>query len=82
VLNCLAFFVSPKEDEQRKRRHGFEGKLSGSTLVGTTTGRDGTPWQWTGEKAPDLKRKTEPKWGEPKQLFNGKDRSGWRLSDI
>src|SRR6202790_5723548 len=58
-------FVSPKEDEERKDDMAFEGKLSGSTLVGTTTGPDGTPWQWAGEKAPDLKRKTEPKGGEP-----------------
>src|SRR5882724_1406820 len=69
-------FVSPKEEEDRKDDMVFEGKLSGTTLVGTTTGQDGTPWQWTGERAPDLKRKIEPKWGKPMQLFNGKDLSG------
>ena len=41
-------FVSPKEEEDRKDDMVFEGKLSGKTLVGTTTGPDGTPWQWTG----------------------------------
>src|SRR6202166_3260124 len=81
VSNGRITLVSPKEDEERKDDMVFEGKLSGSTLVGTTTGPDGTPWQWTGEKAPDLKRKAEPKWGDPKQLFNGKDLSGWRPSD-
>jgi hypothetical protein len=81
VSNGRITFVSPKEDEERKDDMVFEGKLSGSTLVGTTTGPDGTPWQWTGEKAPDLKRGTEPKWGEPKQLFNGKNLNGWRPSD-
>jgi hypothetical protein len=81
VSNSHITFVSPKEDEERKDDMVFEGKLSGSTLVGTTTGPDRTPWQWTGERAPDLTRKTEPKWGEPKQLFNGKDLSGWRPSD-
>src|SRR3984893_5129275 len=80
VTNGRITFVSPKEDEERKDDMVFEGKLSGSTLVGTTTGPDVTPWQWTGEKAPDLKR-TEPKWGKPTQLFNGKDLSGWRPSD-
>ncbi len=74
-------FVSPKEEEDRKDDMVFEGKLSGKTLVGTTTGPDGTPWQWTGERASLLKRKGAPKWGEPKQLFNGKDLSGWRASD-
>jgi hypothetical protein len=74
-------FVSPKEEEDRKDDMVFEGKLSGKTLVGTTTGPDGTPWQWTGERAPSLKRKAAPKWGKPTQLFNGKDLSGWTESD-
>ena len=74
-------FVSPKEEEDRKDDMVFEGKLSGKTLVGTTTGPDGTPWQWTGERAASLKRKGEPKWGKPTPLFNGKDLSGWRMSD-
>jgi hypothetical protein len=74
-------FVSPKEEEDRKDDMVFVGTLSGQKLSGTTSGQDGTPWQWTGERAPDLKRKTEPKWGGPKQLFNGKDLSGWRPSD-
>ena len=74
-------FVSPKEEEDRKDDMVFVGTLSGQKLSGTTTGQDGTPWRWTGEKAPDLKRKAEPKWGEPTQLFNGKDLSGWKASD-
>jgi hypothetical protein len=74
-------FVSPKEEEDRKDDMVFEGKLSGKTLAGTTTGPDGTPWQWTGERAPLLKRKSAPHWGKPTQLFNGKDLSGWTTSD-
>lgn len=74
-------FVSPKEEEDRKEDMVFVGTLSGQKLSGTTSGQDGTPWQWTGERAPDLKRKAEPKWGKPTSLFNGKDLSGWRPSD-
>ena len=74
-------FVSPKEEEDRKDDMVFEGKLSGKTLVGTTTGPDGTPWQWTGERAPLLKRKSPPKWGEAKPLFDGSDLTGWTPSD-
>jgi hypothetical protein len=74
-------FVSPKEEEERKDDMVFEGTLSGKMLVGTTTGPDGTPWQWTGERAPSLKRKSAPKWAKTVQLFNGKDLSGWRMSD-
>jgi len=74
-------FVSPKEEEDRKDDMVFEGKLVGATLVGTTTGQDGTPWQWTGVRAPDLKRTKPPKWGKPISLFNGKDLTGWTPSD-
>lgn len=74
-------FVSPKEEEDRKDDMVFEGKLAGGKLVGTTTGPDGTPWQWTGERAPKLIRNSSPAWGNTVQLFNGKDLSGWTPSD-
>lgn len=74
-------FVSPKADEDRKDDMVFEGKLSGKELSGTTTGPDGTPWQWTGVRAPSLKRTSEPKWRKAIQLFNGKDLTGWTPSD-
>ena len=81
IANDHITFVSPKEEEDRKDDMVFEGKLSGKMLVGTTTGQDGTLWQWTGVRAPDLKRRRDPKWGNPMQLFNGKGLSGWRTSD-
>jgi len=81
ISNDQITFVSPKEEEERKDDMVFEGKLSGNMLAGTTTGPDGTPWQWTGERAPSLIRKSEPRWGKPIQLFNGRDLSGWKMSD-
>jgi hypothetical protein len=74
-------FVSPKDEEDRKDDMVFVGALSGQKLSGTTSGQDGTPWRWTGERAPDLKIRVEPTWGKPTSLFNGKDLSGWRPSD-
>jgi len=74
-------FVSPKEEEERKDDMVFEGKLVGDVLVGNTTGQDGTPWQWTGRRAPTLKRNGSRKWGKPVSLFNGKDLSGWRMDN-
>jgi 3-keto-disaccharide hydrolase len=73
-------FVSPKEEEDRKEDMVFDGALSGKTLSGTTTGQDGTPWRWTGVRAPDLDKTGEPKWGKPIELFNGKDLTGWKMS--
>jgi hypothetical protein len=81
ISNDHITFVSPKEEEDRKDDMVFEGKLSGTALVGTTTGPDGTQWQWTGVRAPDLNRKNAPKWGKPVQLFNGKDLAGWTPSE-
>jgi len=74
-------FVSPKGEEERKDDMVFEGSITGDQLAGTTTGPDGTPWQWTGERAAKLARSTAPKWGKPMQLFNGKDLSGWTPSE-
>ena len=78
ITNVHLRFVSPKADEDRKDDMVFEGSLTGNTLSGTTTGPDGTPWQWTGKRAPTLKRKSAPKLGKPISLFNGKDLTGWR----
>src|SRR6266481_9996780 len=49
-------FVSPKEEEDRPENMVFEGTLVGNILLGTTTGPKGTTWQWTGQRAPALKR--------------------------
>jgi hypothetical protein len=82
ISNDHITFISSKEEEERKDDMVFEGKLSANhVLAGTTTGPDGTPWQWTGERAPDLKRNGDPRWGTQVQLFNGKDLSEWTPSD-
>jgi hypothetical protein len=81
VANGVLTFVSPKEEEGSKADLVFTGKLIGKTLSGTVNGPDGTIWQWTGERAPSLERKHPPTWGEPIQLFNGKDLTGWKMSN-
>jgi len=79
LLNGSLTFISPKEEEDRKDDMVFEGKLLGNTLSGTTTGPDGTPWQWTGQRAPALRRTSASKWGKAIPLFNGKDLTGWKM---
>ena len=81
LSNGILTFVSPKEEEDRKTDMVFEGRLSGNTLSGTTTGPDGTPWQWTGTRAPSLPRTRAPKWGKAIRLFNGQDLTGWKMQD-
>ena len=70
-------FVSPKEEEDSKADLVFEGTLNGKILSGTLTGPDGKTWQWTGVRAPALKRTSPPSWAAPIPLFNGKDLTGW-----
>jgi Domain of Unknown Function (DUF1080) len=79
ISNGTLTFVSPKAEEERPDDMVFVGKLTGKTLSGTTTGQDGTPWKWTGQRAPSLKRTGAPKWGKPIRLFNGKDLTGWKM---
>jgi len=81
IVNGKFTFVSPKEEEDSKANLVFEGSLSGDTLAGTLNGPDGKTWQWTGVRAPSLKRTHAPSWGKPVALFNGKDLSGWRMSN-
>ncbi len=73
-------FISPKEEESSKEDMLFQGSVTNGTLSGTVNGPDGTVWKWTGVKAPALERTHVPKWGEPIQLFNGKDLTGWHMS--
>jgi hypothetical protein len=74
-------FLSPKGEEGFAEDRLFKGKLIGGLLVGTTASPSAASWQWTGRRAPALKRKGAPKWGKPVTLFNGKDFTGWGFSD-
>jgi len=80
LSNGRLTFVSPKEEEERPDDMVFEGTLVGKTLSGTTTGPNGVTWQWTGRRAPALKAKSSPKWGNAIPLFNGKDLTGWKMA--
>jgi Domain of Unknown Function (DUF1080) len=77
VSNGHLKFVSPKEEEGSKTDLVFEGTLNGKILSGSLNGPDGKTWQWTGRRAPALKRASSPNWGAPIPLFNGKDLTGW-----
>jgi hypothetical protein len=73
-------FVSPKADEETPSDLVFQARLAAGRLTGTTTGAE-APWQWTGVRAPSLKRSRPPQWGASLKLFDGKDLRGWHSSD-
>lgn len=69
----------PVQYEQHESDLRFEGQLEGDTLKGTTQDADGRTLIWTGVRAPALLRESDVAWGEPIDLFNGHDLSGWKL---
>jgi hypothetical protein len=71
-------FAVPPQWEQRSDDQKFEGRLEGDELRGETTDDRGRRVTWTGRRAPSLKRDHPPTWGEPVELFNGRDLSGWK----
>ena len=73
----LAFDV-PVQYQTNKSDLHFVGKLVGDTLEGTTLGPDGAPLKWTGVRAPAFGPAKSVTWGEPLELFNGRDLSGWK----
>ncbi|MFC3198360.1 DUF1080 domain-containing protein [Parapedobacter deserti] len=59
----------------------IEGELAGEGIKGTITTNKGNTFHFTGVKAPYLVRTGEVQWGQPIDLFNGKDLTGWKPSD-
>jgi hypothetical protein len=73
----LHFSVPPQWEERKDDQH-FDGQLEGDALGGETTDEKGRRLTWTARRAPLLKRAQPPRWGEPIQLMNGKDLTGWK----
>jgi hypothetical protein len=71
-------FSIPPQWEHRNDDQVFEGQLAGEELRGETTDEKGRRLTWIGRRAPALKRTRPPAWGEPIELFNGKDLAGWK----
>jgi hypothetical protein len=71
-------FSLPPQWEDRKDDLRFEGRLEGDLLRGETTDEKGRSLAWTARRAPSLKRTHPPDWGEPVELFDGKDLAGWK----
>lgn len=73
-------FQIPPQWEGGRGLFTIEGELSGEGIKGTITTNKGNTFPFTGVKAPYLVRTGETQWGEPVDLFNGKDLTGWETS--
>src|ERR1700730_9690616 len=70
-------FSIPPQWEQGTNDILVEGKLEGDSLKGNLTSSDGKNYDWVAVRAPSLRRKSQPIWGKPIQLFNGSNLNGW-----
>lgn len=75
-------FTLPKQWERGPNDIKVEGQISNGKLTGRYGDENGKWTEFVGERAPDLRRATEPTWGPPVELFNGKDTSGWKARGV
>jgi Domain of Unknown Function (DUF1080) len=71
-------FSVPPQWEKRTDDQQVEGRLEGEMLRGETTDEQGRKVAWEAQRAPSLKRTEPPRWGQPIELFNGRDLTGWK----
>jgi 3-keto-disaccharide hydrolase len=70
-------FAIPHQWEEGNGELRVDGKIDGERLTGTIVNPNGTSHAFTATRAPSMRRATSPVWGEPIELFNGKDLTGW-----
>ena len=76
-------FSIPPQWEMGNNDLSVEGIVTGpDNISGTISMPDGKKHGFTGQRAPTLKRTTEPVWGSPITLFNGKDLKGWKADGV
>lgn len=71
-------FSIPPQWEPKGQDMYFEGMKDGDGLKGTMTYTDGKTYTWSALRAPKLNYVENAKWGEPIELFNGVDMTGWK----
>jgi hypothetical protein len=71
-------FTVPPQWEDRRTDVVVEGRLEGDVIRGETTNDSGVRIRWEGKRAPLLDRRESNSRGEPIELFNGRDLTGWR----
>ncbi len=71
-------FTIPRQWEDQDNNMVFEGMQVGEGLKGTMIFTDGKTYNWTADRAPKIPYTENAQWGEPIDLFNGKDLSGWK----
>ena len=71
-------FAIPPQWESGNGDLTVDGRLTGGRLAGSMTLPDGKRYDWSGVRAPLMKRDHAPKWGTPIRLLHANDLGGWR----
>jgi hypothetical protein len=74
--NKMSFAIPPQWDNSEKDLV-VEGELINDKLAGTMNTPMGEILSWEAVRAPKLWRTSQPIWGKPITLFNGKNLDGW-----
>ncbi len=77
--NSFDFTIPPQWDK------GNDVVINGTVVThdsisGTMLSPNGKTYNWTGVRAPLLKRQSEPVWGKPVKLFTGTNLNGWHAA--
>jgi hypothetical protein len=70
-------FSIPPQWEKQDKDLSVEGTVDGDNLSGTMSFSDGNTHTWTGRRAPALRAGSQPAWGKPIRLFDGKNLDEW-----
>lgn len=70
-------FSIPPQWESGDGQFTVQGTLAGDKISGSLTTPNGKTYNWTGVRAPDLRRTTAPTWGKPIKLTEGNTLKGW-----
>jgi hypothetical protein len=70
-------FTIPPQWEKENHDITITGQLSGEMLSGTVQEANDSIYNWSAQRAPELRPAKDPVWGKPIQLLNGKTLEGW-----
>ncbi|MEO8413372.1 MAG: DUF1080 domain-containing protein, partial [Ginsengibacter sp.] len=70
-------FAIPPQWEPEDSDLQVEGTLNEDEITGTMIFSNGKTYNWTAIRAPLLRRKSAPTWGQPITLFSGKNIAEW-----
>lgn len=73
-------FAIPPQWESGTADLQVKGTVNGDKITGTLINSDGKSYQWTGERAPSLRRTGKTSWGKPQKLIQKNSLDGWKTS--